>query len=342
MNESCDRLFTVPTVALFLTDGCNSRCVMCDYWRNPKPKSMPRQVVDQIVSSLRCLEVRRVLLTGGETLLDHCWHETAQRVRAEGCEVCLMTNGLLLARQIDAAVAHADEVVVSLDAATAATYRAIRCVDAFQIVVEGIRAARAAGLRVKVRTTIQRANYAELPKIVDLAKAMDVTALTFQAVNVYAGPCFGDRWRPVSADSAGPCNAGGIRSHAALQQGDVSRLDTLLDEIIARNQAGFASGWIAESPAQLKQIAAYFDAVLGNRAFHRPRCDLPHRLVVIDVDGSLRPCFFLPQFGYLGDRTLAQAVNDAAAMALRRAYHRGNRPECERCVGARCSTPPPN
>ncbi len=325
---------------MFLSDGCNSRCAMCNYWRNPKPNFMSRQLVDRIVGSLRCLGVRRVLLTGGETLLDPHWRETAQRVRAEGCEVCLMTNGLLLASQLDAAVSGADEVAASLDAATPATYRAIRGVDAFQIVVEGIRAARAAGLRVKVRTTVQRANYAELPQIMELAKALDVTALTFQAVNVYAGPCFGDRWGPVPAGSASPRESGRIRSHAALQRDEVPRLDALLDGIIAQNQAGLASGWLTESPAQLKEIAAYFDAVLGNRAFHRPRCDLPHRLMVIDVDGALRPCFFLPQFGHLEDRTLAEAFNDTGAIDLRRAYRRGNRPECEGCVGARCRKPP--
>jgi hypothetical protein len=43
----------------------------------------------------------------------------------------------------------------------------------------------------------------------------------------------------------------------------------------------------------------YFDAINGNSDFPRARCNAPHFSTVIEVDGTLRPCYFLPAYGKL-------------------------------------------
>jgi Fe-coproporphyrin III synthase len=320
LNLVGDRLHTLPLVVLYLTDGCNSRCVMCDIWRSPR-RNMSMELIEEIAGACRELGVRWLLLSGGEAMQHPQWPKIARRFRNEGVYVMLLTNGLLLRKQVDDVLASVDEVIVSLDGGTAETYHAIRGVDAFDLVLEGVRAVRAGGLPVITRTTIQRANYRELPLIIESAKSADVTRMSFLTVDVSNPFAFGER------DVIMPVNP------AALTADDVREFAHVLDHVEQDFAEDFAQGRIAESPEKLRRMVGYFDAVLGNGDFTRPRCNAPHFSTVIEVDGTLRPCYFLPSYGKLevGD-SLAQSINTSAAQALRQAYRTGKRAECDRCV----------
>jgi MoaA/NifB/PqqE/SkfB family radical SAM enzyme len=125
-------------------------------------------------------------------------------------------------------------------------------------------------------------------------------------------------------------SAPGMLDHA-----EVDLLNQILQDIERDFSAEFASGRIAESPEKLRRILGqYFRALLGEAQFPRPRCNAPHFSTVIDVDGTLRPCYFLPAYGRLtpdGD-ALSSAINWQAAQDLRKAYRSAMRTECERCV----------
>ena len=77
----------------------------------------------------------------------------------------LLTSGLSLAKHASRASQLFDAITVSLDGTIQPTYAAIRGLDAFDKVCEGIRAAVAAGSKVGLRVTLQRANYRELPPV---------------------------------------------------------------------------------------------------------------------------------------------------------------------------------
>jgi hypothetical protein len=113
---------------------------------------------------------------------------------------------------------------------------------------------------------------------------------------------------------------------------DVQELSTILDTVESQFAADFASGRIAESPAKLRRMLRYFGAVAGQNAFEPPRCNAPHFSTVIEVDGTLRPCYFLPAYGKLNGQVLGSAINGDVAQQLRQAYRARQRPECERCV----------
>jgi MoaA/NifB/PqqE/SkfB family radical SAM enzyme len=116
----------------------------------------------------------------------------------------------------------------------------------------------------------------------------------------------------------------------------------VLDEVEARFADDFASGRISESPTKLRRMVDYFSAINGQGEFPRVRCNSPHISTVIEVDGTLRPCYFLPAYGKLAiangasdgevEPSLKEAINVKEALALRHAYRNGQRPECERCV----------
>lgn len=320
LNLVGDRLHTLPLVVLYLTDGCNSRCVMCDIWRSPR-RNMSMQLVDEIAAACADLGVRWLLLSGGEAMQHPQWPDIARRFRDQGVYVMLLTNGLLLRKQVDEVLASVDEVIVSLDGGTAETYNLIRGVDAFDLVLDGIRAVRAGGLPVITRTTLQRANYREMPLMIEAAKSADVTRMSFLTVDVSNPFAFGER------DLIMPVNP------AALTADDVREFSRVLDDVEQRFADDFTAGRIAESPQKLRQMVRYFDAVINDKIIPRPRCNAPHFSTVIEVDGTLRPCYFLPSYGKLETgQPLRESINTGAAQALRQAYRTGQRSECARCV----------
>ena len=339
LNLAGHRLHSLPLVVLYLTDGCNSRCVTCDIWRSPR-RNMRMELVEQVASAFQDLQVRWVLLSGGEAMQHPHWPQIARRFRDEGARVMLLTNGLLLRKQAADVLASVDEVIVSLDGGTAETYAAIRGVDAFDLLLDGIRAVRAGGLPVTTRTTVQRANYHEIPRIIEVAKAADVNVISFLSVDVSSEIAFGPRFTPDPALQVdGMAAALPAPQHpptsTALAADDLPQFARVLDDVEARFASDFASGRIAESPQKLRRMVQYFGAVLGEDDFPRPRCNAPHFSTVIEVDGRLRPCYFLPEYGKLettAQASLAVSINMDTAQALRRAYRSGQRPECERCV----------
>ena len=296
---------------------------------------MTIELVDALAADVRALAVRWIVLGGGEAMQHPHWPEIAHKLRVEGTRVTLLTNGLLLRKQIDAVLASVDEVIVSLDGGTAATYEAIRGVDGFELILEGIRLVRAGGLPVTTRTTIQRANYREISQIIEVAKAAGVNSISFLTVDVSNPFAFGSRFQadPTLIATMG---AGAPAEHgppaSALAADDLPELARVLDEVEARFGEDFASGRIAESPAKLRRMVDYFGAILGQNEYPRVRCNAPHLSAVIEVDGALRPCYFLPTIGKLNAQPLSEVVNSAQALDLRRAYRQGERGECQACV----------
>lgn len=316
-----DRIGTLPILILYLTDGCNSRCITCDIWRSPR-RNMSPGLIDALIAQTGDLGVRWVVLSGGEAMQHPDWPGIAARFRAQGVRVLLLTNGLLVRRQLADVTATVDELIVSLDGGTAATYAAIRGVDAFDLVLEGIAGARAAGLPVTTRTTVQRDNFRELPQIIRAGLDADVTAISFLPVDVSSPFAFGDRLAP--AEHQPPA--------AALTRDEVAEFGTILDQVERDYAAAFAAGRIAESPAKLRRLAAYFGG-LHTGEFTAPRCNAPQIAAVIEVDGRVRPCYFLPVSGRVTpQQPLSEALNGADARDLRRAVRLGQRAECERCV----------
>lgn len=337
LNLVSDRLYTLPLVVLYLTDGCNSRCVTCDIWRNPR-RNMKMELVEEIASTFQELQVRWVLLSGGEAMQHPQWPQIAQCFRDEGTFVMLLTNGLLLRKQVDDLVGNVDEVIVSLDGGFSATYDAIRGVDAYDLVLDGIRAVRSRGIPVAIRTTIQRSNFRELPQIIQAARDTDANRVSFLTVDVSNQFAFGPRFAADPAlQMAGGMSNGTLPQHqpslTALDSSDVAEFEKVIEYTISNFAADFESGLIAESPAKLRSMVHYFSALNGSTEFPRPRCNSPHISTVIEVDGTLRPCYFLPSYGRVSvGESLVEAINTPVAQALRQAYKSGQRAECERCV----------
>lgn len=104
------------------------------------------------------LGVQKLRITGGEPLLRRDLPELVRMLPQEGVDLALTTNGSLLQEKARAlAEAGLRRVTVSLDALDDATFRAMADTNVpVRQVLDGIEAAAAAGLSVKVNAVIRR------------------------------------------------------------------------------------------------------------------------------------------------------------------------------------------
>ena len=130
--------------------------------------------------------VRRIRLTGGEPLVrkNIMWLITAlgNQVRQNLLdEVTLTTNGTQLpGMATDLYEAGVRRINVSLDTLSAENFKAISRRDKLETVLDGIKAAKNAGLQVKINTVAMRNfNEDEIPELVDWAagEGFDLTLI---------------------------------------------------------------------------------------------------------------------------------------------------------------------
>lgn len=317
LNLAGDRLAALPLAILYVTDRCNSRCITCDYWQYGQT-NLPVAQARRLAPELRALGTQVVLLSGGEPLVHPHWAEVAAALREAGLRLWLLTAGLSLARHADRVSQLCERVTVSLDGATPETYRAIRGVDGFEAVCNGIRAATARGLPVTVRCTVQRGNYRELAQMVRLAGELGVEQISFLAVDVSTHVAF--------------ARAEDYERTMALGPDDLPAFAAVLDALEREFRAEFASGFIAERPAKLRRLHQYFAALLGQASFPPVHCNAPRFSAVIGADGRLQPCYFIGSATQLDGQPLAETLNAPELVDLRHAIRTGRRAECKTCV----------
>jgi MoaA/NifB/PqqE/SkfB family radical SAM enzyme len=308
-------------VTLFLSERCNSRCITCDYWRHGSAE-LDLEAVRRLLPSLQRLETEVVLISGGEPLLNPQWQEIAALLKGQGLRLWLLTSGLSLAKHARRASMLFDAITVSLDGADRSTYAAIRGVDAFDVVCRGIRAAVDAGVSVTARVTLQRGNFRQLPRFVELARALGVAQVSFLAVDIANMHAFGRRE--------------GFAADLAPRLQELPELERLLLELERDFPEAFRTRLIAESAQKLRQrILQYFAAVRGLGPYPPVRCNAPEFSAVLDARGHVSPCFFIggPAGASVFDGDdLDGVLNRDEMTALRRAIRGAERAECSRCV----------
>jgi MoaA/NifB/PqqE/SkfB family radical SAM enzyme len=300
-----------------VTDRCNSRCVTCDYWRHGRD-DMSLAAVSRLLPGFAQLDARMVLISGGEPLLNPEWGAIAQLLRDNGLKVWLLTSGLALAKHAARAVEVFDSITVSLDGTDRETYLAIRGLDAFDKVCEGIRAAADRGVRPGIRVTVQRANYRQMPAFVRLARAVGARSVSYLAVDVANPHAFG--------------RSDDYQHDLALRPEDLPVFEGILNSMELEHAGDFRSGFIAEKPEKLRRLLQYFTAIHGKGGYPAVRCNAPEFSAVIGATGAVQPCFFISGPGGARLPDLPAALNSVDMMDLRRAIRLGERDECKTCV----------
>jgi GTP 3',8-cyclase len=172
-----------------VTDRCDFRCVYCMAEAMtflPKAELLTLEELDRLCSAFIAKGVRKIRLTGGEPLVrkNIMWLVDAlsRRLRSGALEeLTLTTNGSQLAKFApDLAAAGVRRINVSVDTLNAEKFKAITRWGELGQVMEGVAAARRAGLRIKINTVaLKNVNGGEIEQMVRWAhgEGMDLTLI---------------------------------------------------------------------------------------------------------------------------------------------------------------------
>ncbi|HJR16106.1 MAG TPA: GTP 3',8-cyclase MoaA [Gemmatimonadales bacterium] len=179
------------SLRISVTDRCNMRCRYCmpenEYVWLPRESILSFEEIDRLVGIFTSLGVGKVRLTGGEPLLRHDLATLVALLRRRALDdLALTTNGILLARYAEELrAAGLDRVTVSLDTLRPARMLEFARSGRHADILEGIAAARAAGLGVKVNAVVIRGyNDDELTELVDYGRHSGVEVRFIEYMDV--------------------------------------------------------------------------------------------------------------------------------------------------------------
>lgn len=162
LNDRYNR--PIKDLRISVTDRCNFRCIYCmpldEYeWINKK-EILTFEEITRLATLFVRLGVEKIRLTGGEPLVrQNLDHLVGKLSAVEGVkDLCLTTNGALLAEKIDALKrAGLRRVNISLDTLDPEKFRQITKRGDLKRVLEGIFAAKNHGLNpIKLNAVIER------------------------------------------------------------------------------------------------------------------------------------------------------------------------------------------
>jgi cyclic pyranopterin phosphate synthase len=149
-----------------VTDRCNFRCVYCmpkevfgnQYRFLERRELLSFEEIARVARTFVAAGVKKIRITGGEPLVRRDLERLVAQLAELDVDLTMTTNGSLLPQKAPAlAEAGLRRITVSLDSLDDAIFRELNDVD-FPVdrVLDGIAAASAAGLPVKVNAVIKR------------------------------------------------------------------------------------------------------------------------------------------------------------------------------------------
>jgi MoaA/NifB/PqqE/SkfB family radical SAM enzyme len=297
--------------------------VMCDIWKRKEGREFNAADLERHRRSIRTLGVKHVVLTGGEPLLNRQLDAICGFFRDLGLRVTLLTTGLLLQKKADIVVSGFDDILISIDGPPDIHNRIRRVSGAFQTIQKGVMEVRARRPRIAIscRTTVQKLNRTHLRATVSAARSLGLDSISFLAADV-SSAAFNreERWTPKR------------QNEIALSRAELSELEEEIELMIQMHQEDIDQGFIVESNVKLRRIGARFREHIDGTPPKAPICNAPWVSAVIEVDGSVRPCFFHPSIGNAQQLTLEEALNTETALSFRSRLKIASDPTCQHCV----------
>jgi MoaA/NifB/PqqE/SkfB family radical SAM enzyme len=321
--DVCGRPWYVQIEA---TTHCNLACYMCV--RNEtisRPQHLSFEDFQRLFDRIR--PARLTLSGAGEPLLNPDIVHMIEHAQHHGALTMVPSNGTLLCREgLAEGIVQAGlrTMKVSIDAATAGTYEAIRRQDCFDRIIEGIRLVdslksqrRSRFPEIRFDVVILKENHAEIPAIISLPRRLNVGTVFFRALQV--------------------TGIGGER------EAQIGR-DVDFDALRRAVRAGIAESARLGVRTNLKDVARDFDTyrslyVRQDAAMSDQVCLLPWLQCFISVQGELSPCCATYTnegitAGNVLNEDFESVWNGRRMQAIRRRFRsRGNPPAvCRDCI----------
>ena len=318
----------ITYVRVSVTDRCDFRCVYCmaeDMTFLPKKDVLSLEELDRLCSAFVERGVRKIRLTGGEPLVRKnimsLVRSLSRHIRAGDLdELTLTTNGSQLARFADElAECGVKRINVSVDTLDPAKFKAVTRWGELGKVMDGIEAARHAGLKVKINAVaLKGVNEHEFDDLIRWTHGagMDLTLIETMPLGEIDGDRT-DQYLPLSLVRCGAVQALDARGHPLQDR----RTGALCADRRDRRPAGLHH---AAHPQFLRRLQP------------RPRHLHRHALHVPRPGGRRRSARAAPRFGGERSPPCGDRRSDLAEAEGPRLHHRprasaaGCRPAHER------------
>jgi len=292
MRYQLDHKPVPVAVAWLVTGRCTSDCAYCRWKDLRSCPELDTEAALDMIAQMREARVRLVSFTGGEPLLREDIGRLVEAVKRGGMACKLNSNGALVPARIDA-LRQLDLLQISLDGPPALQDR-LRGAGSAERAARAVRAAREAGIAVKLVTCITRDNVRGLDEVLEHAASL--------GVRIHVQPLTADP-RPAGDEPSAP---------------DPIELSAALRRLLAlkRSRSPMAR-WLGTSRAELLY---YLQVSRGElRGCH---CALVTATML--PDGGLIFC----------GSGRGGAVEDARSLGFAKAFSRLTLPECEGCTCA--------
>lgn len=318
------KILALPIAILMPHSACNCRCVMCDIWKgNKNLKQLTESDIKGLLSSLKELGTKQIVMSGGEALLNSNFFSLCQLLKKQNLNITLLSTGLTLKKNAEEILKWIDEVIISLDG-DEDTHDAIRNIDgAFAKLKEGVQYIKSLNPHFKIcaRSVIHRLNFGKWPAIIDSAKQIGVDRISFLPADV-SSHAFNREilWKEER------------QMDVAVHINELSEFKSVLDDVIITYKEDIDSRFISESSEKLDKIFTYYCAIHNLCEFPYKKCNAPWVSAVIEPDGNVKPCFFHSPIGNIRSGSLTDILNGAKGMQFRKNLNIDENDTCKRCV----------
>lgn len=185
-NTEDDLLRRVPVHVVWeITLACNLKCQHCgSRAAKPRPDELTTAECLEVIRRLARLGTREITLIGGEAYLRFDWTELIREIRAHGiyCAVQTGARNLTDRRLAEAVAAGLQGLGVSVDGPPALhdRFRGVR--GSYDMAIDALARAKAAGLRTSVNTSIGAPTVPHLPELFERIVAAGATHWQLQLV----------------------------------------------------------------------------------------------------------------------------------------------------------------
>ncbi len=314
----------LPIVILMPHSACNCRCVMCDIWKgNKNAKQLSEQDVQNVLSSLKRLHTKRVLMSGGEALLNKNFFHFCDIIREQGVKITLLSTGMTVERNAEKIIEKVDELIVSVDGDEQLHNEIRNIPGAFEALRSGLEKVKRldSGFPISARCVIHRLNFKKWSSIVAAAKTLPIDRISFLPADVTSNAFNREEaWNDEKQENI------------LIPKEELELLRATIEELHITFRNEFENKFISESYQDLLKFHTYYSAHYGLVPFPIKKCNAPWVSVVVEADGTVRPCFFHDEIGSIKTDHLADIINKPEVVTYRKKLDVTKNETCQKCV----------
>ncbi len=302
-----------PTIAaIYITSFCNSRCNMCDFWKNDHdPNELTSEQWGVVFSRLRAFGVDYVgVNASGEMFTRPDAIEILGHIRDLGMQFGLNSNGTLFTRRRSQRLAKLKprSITIGLDGVGDESYMITRGLKrGFSKVSRNIDYLQDAGIsNISIGSVLMRENIDDWVALAEFALEKKLEGIRFTA---YHDSYFNPESAPVGS-----------------QYFDEEFLSRVECEISRLLEVKRRTGIVKNSEAYLRKIGDYYR---NQRSFFPAPCLQGSNRIEIDTYGNVNLCSFLTEsLGNLLEKDMEEIWKSIEHQKARDAAFHGKCPRC--------------